>query len=307
MEYPEIFNVDEDEFLIGAVRDPFDLIQLNKLHSLWNSQGALEWSSGVNDFPLFSLIDPDGCLVGKLNGRIVSILIAINYSKTNSFIGAFITDPKLRNRGYGTRLWEAALAHCGKRCIGMYAVETMVKRYQRDGFQSMGKVLIYKIGQLDRFDDPEDDSITDANTVPLQELTVFNQSTGLAHLPGNFLQAWMRQPGAVAVAYKSRDGLLGYGIIRRCYANGMWKIGPLVATDGRAAEKILHVLLSRAPDARGVLMEVFADNKPAVELVEGLCGTVLEENVIMYRSITGSEVHSNFTSCIYAVTSGVIG
>jgi hypothetical protein len=58
----------------------------------------------------------------------------------------------------------------------------------------------------------------------------------------------------------------GYGVIRRCVRG--WKVGPLFADDGAAAESVLDALLARIPPADPWVLDIPEPNAAARVLVE---------------------------------------
>ena len=73
------------------------------------------WNPGLHDAACFRTVDPDGFIVGELDGEPIASISAVNYDARFSFLGLYIVRPDLRGRGYGRRTWNAAMAHGGAR------------------------------------------------------------------------------------------------------------------------------------------------------------------------------------------------
>src|SRR5262245_31375305 len=92
------------------------------------------WNPGPADAACFATVDPQGFLLGALDGNAATTISAINYDEAFSFLGFYIVRPDLRGRGLGLRTWNAAIAHAGKRTIGLDGVVAQQGNYRKSGF-----------------------------------------------------------------------------------------------------------------------------------------------------------------------------
>src|ERR1044072_70803 len=69
------------------------------------------WNPGLADRAWFATADPQGFLLGELNGAPATTLSVVNYGAAFAFLGFYIVRPDLRGHGYGWRTWQAGLAH----------------------------------------------------------------------------------------------------------------------------------------------------------------------------------------------------
>lgn len=60
------------------------------LHQFLEIATHENWVVGTKDDKLLKIADPLGCFVGELNGKIVGIISAINYSNNMGHISYFI-------------------------------------------------------------------------------------------------------------------------------------------------------------------------------------------------------------------------
>ncbi len=102
------------------------------------------------------------------------------------------------------------------------------------------------------------------STVKFEELLAFDRHQFPAPRAG-FLRSWTKQPNAAALGVRTRDRLLGYGVIRPCRTG--FKIGPLFAEDDRIAEDLFQGLAATVPDAP-IFLDVPEVNASAVALAE---------------------------------------
>ena len=89
------------------------------------------WNPGFRDAPCFSLVDPDGFLIGELDSAPAATISCVNYSTSFAFLGFYIVREDLRGRGHGLRIWNAAIAHAGPRVIGLDGVVAQQQNYRK--------------------------------------------------------------------------------------------------------------------------------------------------------------------------------
>ena len=93
------------------------------------------WNPGLHDAQCFLAADPRGFLLGELRGRRVGCISAVAYGTGYGFVGLYIVEASARGRGYGLRLWNAALARLSGRNIGLDGVVAQQRNYARSGFR----------------------------------------------------------------------------------------------------------------------------------------------------------------------------
>ena len=80
------------------------------------------WNPGQEDLDPFFSADPEGYLMGFLDGEPVTCISAIRYGETFGFIGFYICKPEHRGKGYGWATWQAGMARLEGRTIGLDGV-----------------------------------------------------------------------------------------------------------------------------------------------------------------------------------------
>ncbi len=237
------------------------------------------WNPGLGDGPCFHAADGKGFLLGELDGEPIGCISAVAYEDSFGFLGFYIVKPGFRGKGYGMKLWRAALEHLGDRNIGLDGVIEQEENYIRDGFGHAYRNVRYRgVGtQIPAGDAPH-------RIVPLSDVdfeTVRDYDSARFPTPRtSFLREWIAQPGAHALAALDDDGaLIGYGMLRPCHYG--YKIGPLFADDAETAEALFTTLAGRAGDAE-FFIDVPDVNEPGTDIVKKYGLTPVFETARMY-------------------------
>jgi GNAT superfamily N-acetyltransferase len=92
------------------------------------------WNPGLADAACFATVDPEGFLIGELDGDPAAVVSCVNYDARFAFLGFYIVREDVRGRGYGLRIWNAAIAYAGARVIGLDGVVAQQENYKKSGF-----------------------------------------------------------------------------------------------------------------------------------------------------------------------------
>ena len=76
-----------------------------------------------------------GFFIGELDGAPAATVSCVRYGTSFAFLGFYIVREDLRGRGYGLRIWNAAIARAGGRVIGLDGVVTQQENYRKSGFE----------------------------------------------------------------------------------------------------------------------------------------------------------------------------
>jgi len=235
------------------------------------------WNPGLNDAACFRAADPEGFLLGSVDGEPVATISAVRYGATFGFIGLYIVKPGWRGRGYGMQVWKAGLARLAGRTIGLEGVVAQQSNYRKSGFALAYRNLRYAgtspgPGRVDA-------CIVPLSSRPFAEVAAYDR----ALFPDDrapFLRAWLAQPQSKAYAVVRGGAIAGYGVIRPAHAG--YKIGPLFADDAELAEGLFGALQAHVPAGAAVCLDVPEGNVAAVALAERHGLAVSFETARMY-------------------------
>jgi GNAT superfamily N-acetyltransferase len=234
------------------------------------------WNPGLADADCFATVDPNGFLIGELDGVPAAMISCVNYDARFAFLGFYIVRQDLRGRGYGLELWNAAMAHAGQRVVGLDGVVAQQENYKKSGFK-LAYANVRYAANISAPDAPQVDLIALADvplaTVEEDDARVFPASRS------EFLRAWIGAPGHVGRAFLRDGRLAAWGVIRRCRTGH--KIGPLVADDRAGAEAVLAALLAGVGGGE-IFVDVPSVNRDAVALAQDLRLAPVFETARMY-------------------------
>jgi GNAT superfamily N-acetyltransferase len=220
------------------------------------------WNPGLADAECFATVDPQGFLIGELDGQPAATISCVNYDERFAFLGFYIVRPDLRRRGFGLRIWNAAIAHAGSRTIGLDGVVAQQDNYRKSGFMLAYPNIRYG-GIVSPAAAPPAGVIALAEvpfaTVAADDATVFPASRR------SFLHAWISARGHVGRALVRDGRLTAWGAIRPCRTGS--KIGPLVADDRAGAEAVFAALVTAAGGGE-VFLDAPSVNRDAVALAQ---------------------------------------
>jgi GNAT superfamily N-acetyltransferase len=234
------------------------------------------WNPGFADAACFAAADPEGFFIGELEGAPAATVSCVNYGASFAFLGFYIVREDLRGRGYGLRIWNAAIAHAGPRVIGLDGVVAQQQNYRRSGFGLAYANVRY--GGSVAATDATQAGVIALTEVPLATVAAYDATVFPAARPA-FLRGWIGAPGHVGRALVRDGGLAGWGVIRPCRKGH--KIGPLVADDRAGAEALLSALLASVGGGE-IFLDVPSINREAVALAQDLGLAPVFETARMY-------------------------
>jgi GNAT superfamily N-acetyltransferase len=178
-----------------------------------NWAAAEGWNPGLADDACFAAADPAGFFIGELDGAPAATVSCVNYGARFAFLGFYIVREDLRGRGYGLRIWNAAIAHAGPRVIGLDGVVAQQKNYRKSGFELAYANIRYG-GTVGALDAPQAGVIA-LTELPLAIVEAYDATVFPAPRTA-FLRAWIGSPGHVGRALVRGGVLAGLGVIRPC-------------------------------------------------------------------------------------------
>lgn len=234
------------------------------------------WNPGLADAACFATVDPGGFLIGELDGVPAATISCVNYDDTFAFLGFYIVRPDLRGHSYGLNIWKAAMAHAGRRVVGLDGVVAQQENYKKSGFKLAYANIRY--GGMVAAPAAVPAGIVALRDVPIAMIEA-SDATVFPAPRAAFLRAWIGTPGHAGCALMRHGSLAGWGVIRPCRSGR--KVGPLVANDRATAEAVLSGLLAQAGGGE-IFLDVPAVNPEAVALAQSLGLVPVFETARMY-------------------------
>ena len=102
------------------------------------------WNPGLHDAGCFLAADPQGFLVGELDGEPVAVISAVRYGRDFGFVGFYIVRPGARGRGYGLAIWGEAMRRLEGRNVGLDGVVEQQANYRKSGFELAHRNVRYE-------------------------------------------------------------------------------------------------------------------------------------------------------------------
>ena len=241
-----------------------------------NWAAAEGWNPGLADDVCFAAADALGFFIGEVDGAPAATVSCVNYGDAFAFLGFYIVRPDLRGRGYGLRIWDAAIAHARPRVIGLDGVVAQQDNYRKSGFRLAHANVRYG-GTVAAPAAPQNAVIALAE-LPFASVEAYDATVFPAPRAA-FLRRWIEAPGHVGRALLRDGRLAGWGVIRPCRKGH--KVGPLFADDRAAAEAVLKALLASVGEG-GIFLDVPAINRDAVALAQDFGLAPVFETARMY-------------------------
>jgi hypothetical protein len=233
------------------------------------------WNPGHADADAFYAADPEGFLVGLLNGEPITGISAVSYGASFGFLGFYLCVPEQRGKGYGLKTWDAAMAQLGKvRSIGLDGVVAQQHNYARSGFVLEHRNIRHGGAPAPVSADPAVRALTaaDRRHVDAMDLACFGFQRPA------FLDAWLSLPGHRALGCFQGHRLDGFAVTRPCREGT--KIGPLFAVSAEVAERLFDAAASGVPGP--VFLDTPEPNRAAIALAEKKGLTASFETARMY-------------------------
>jgi GNAT superfamily N-acetyltransferase len=234
------------------------------------------WNPGLTDATCFATVDPQGFLIGELDGETAATVSCVHYSSSFAFLGFYIVRADLRGRGLGLQIWNAAIAHAGSRVIGLDGVVAQQENYRKSGF-ALAYANIRYGGTVAPLPEASQAGVA-LSEIPFVDVEAYDATVFPAPRSA-FLHAWIGAPGHIGRAVVRDGRLAGWGVVRPCRTGR--KIGPLVADDRATAEAVLSALLSAAGSGE-IFLDVPGTNRDAIALAQGLGLVPVFETARMY-------------------------
>ncbi|WP_338130465.1 GNAT family N-acetyltransferase [Cohnella ginsengisoli] len=221
-----------------------------------------------------SFFDREGCFLAEFDGQAAATMTTIRYGDRFGWIGMVLVHPEFRGRGIATQLLQLGIRHLrdqGVRCVKLdatamgkkvyvplgFAEEYDVRRYELEASPSMRE----SIGEDAAGYRGEVRTLTEAD---LEEIAVYDAAIFGADRRAVLERLRAREP---KYAFVTRDdrGITGYLMAHQGYE--AVQIGPWAASDDRAAESLLAVLLAEVGTGR-IYFDLPCPNVQGIQMAE---------------------------------------
>lgn len=239
------------------------------------------WNPGLYDADCFHTADPDGFLIGTVNGEPVATISAVKYGDSFGFIGFYIVRPEYRAKGYGIEIWRSALAYLGDRTVGLDGVVSQQENYRKSGFTLAHRNIRYCGTGGGEGAHLICSEIVNRSTIPSEQIYSYDK----LFFPDSrteFMRCWLGQPQSTALGIIGDHGrVAGYGVVRSCRSG--YKIAPLFCDSPQVAEELFLALRAHTPEGASIFLDVPEVNSAALNLVTKYNMRAEFETARMYR------------------------
>lgn len=227
---------------------------------------ALEgWNPGLDDATCFYNTDPQGFLLGLLDGQPIGCISAVFYAARFGFLGFYIVLPAYRGQGYGMRLWRSAMTRLSGHQIGLDGVVAQQDNYRKSGFKLAYRNIRYAASGLGHANPTEHPQLRPVADTDFPLIAAYDR----AFFPAartEFLHCWLQLPDSKTYVWVENGQLQGWGLIRKCRQG--YKIGPLFADHALIADALYTELSAEIPEHETIYLDIPESNPAALALTQ---------------------------------------
>lgn len=255
------------------------------------------WNPGLHDTKPFYQADPNGFLIGVLDGERIGCISAVSYPENFGFIGFYIMKPEFRGKGYGIQLWNRAVEQLKGLTVGLDGVVEQQSNYAKSGFALAYSNIRFEGEGAAPFEHP---NIVPAAANRLDEIAKFDRRF-FPSARQEFLNAWLSLEDSQSIAFEEEGEIRGWSVIRRCREG--FKIGPLFAESAEIANALFQTQRGFAGEGEKVYLDIPEVNPDACALVGANGMTKVFETARMYSG----DAPNIDVSGVYGVTTFELG
>jgi GNAT superfamily N-acetyltransferase len=248
--------------------DPYTVsaVALDEIPDLFRRMHASEHWNECPDGPAAWVAHDPGCfLVGRLNGVPIATINAFRYRDSYGFIGCYWVAPEHRKKGYGLRLFRAALARLDRCNVGLFAVPAEVRQYEKSGFICEDAcVVIYRGSAVYR---PVPSRIVAYDEKFFDVIATYDRAVFPSER-ASFLRRWLAIPSFVVRVCVENGAVKGFAALR----SGLEcpEISPCFADSIEIALELVASLANEVPAGGTIGIVVHTGNPQAEAFFAGL-------------------------------------
>ncbi|MDO8610352.1 MAG: GNAT family N-acetyltransferase [bacterium] len=236
------------------------------------------WNPGLYDADAFYSINKKGYLLGFLDNQPIASISAVSHCNDFGFLGFYIVKPEYRGKGYGYKIWNEAIKYLSTQNIGLDGVVAQQENYTKSGFKLAFRNIRFEgHGSDEKIN--ENKNIKLLSDIDFDLVCKYDKEIFL-HDRKKFLNLWIKQPESLAISYLKNNGLLGYGMVRKCRVG--YKVGPLFANSDNIAKELFKRMRVYIGKKNLIYLDVPEPNKNAVSLAKKYQMKPMFETARMY-------------------------
>jgi GNAT superfamily N-acetyltransferase len=265
-----------DEFTITEASE--DEIT-NIITLIANSEG---WGLCIESARAWLAADPHSFLIGRVNGEPVSYVSGVRYEGNFGFLGAYWVYPQHRRKGYGLRVFRAALAHLEGCNISLTAVAKEVHNYEKSGFVDCCEDTIFK-AKVVHYVVPDADRIVEYNDSMLDAVAAYDRTVFPAPRKA-VLEEFFKMPSSRVRVYIENGGILGYAVLHAIRQGH--EIGPCFADTPEIARSLFITLANLLPVGASLNFFALGENTGSHDFIANFKDFEWEHVVSLRRMYT---------------------
>jgi len=247
------------------------------LQTVLNWAAIEGWNPGINDASAFYAADPAGFWLGNYEGQPVASISAVKYGRSFGFIGLYIVNEAFRGKGFGYKIWEAAIASLAGRNIGLDGVLAQQENYRKSGFKHAFRNI--RFAGKSTQDHTPSTNIRNATELNFSQLESYDRQFFPEERTA-FLKSWINPANTHTLALVENSTVVAYGSIRACERG--FRIGPLNAENTGLAVELFLALTATVPEGSEIFLDVPEPNRAALQLAETFGMNPVFETARMY-------------------------
>jgi len=249
------------------------------------------WNPGLHDGDALYSIDNKGFLLGFLDGKPIASISAVAYNDNFGFIGFYIAKPEHRSKGYGYKIWNAAMKYLSTQNVALDGVVAQQENYKKSGFKLAHRHIRYEgHGSDEKL--KEDLHLKPLSKIDINSIYKYDKKIFLFDRK-SFLNLWIQQPASLAIGYIRDKKLMGYGMVRKCRSG--YKVGPLFADSKEIAKTLFERMRAFVGKDGLIYLDVPEPNKKAMALAKEYNMKPMFETARMYtKEIPKAPLHKVF-------------
>jgi GNAT superfamily N-acetyltransferase len=207
------------------------------------------WNQLAADWERMLALSPDGCLAGRMDGRLVATATVASFGPTAHWIGMVLVDESMRGQGLGSTMFAKVIQLARTRggdAIGLDATDLGRPVYLKQGFADVAPIdrwsgVLRESGRADGLEMIDRSTFDDVAALDRAACGA-DRSEFLIHL--------MNEAGVLGVTAPGS----GFAFLRPGRSHG--HVGPVVAADDAVCSRLLS-RVARLAEGASVLLDAF--------------------------------------------------